>query len=262
MQGGRLPQHRGLLGARHRDVHDPRRHLHAPLRLLPRADRQADAQRPWARWRTKTVQRPSSIFAWRTSAATWAVTSCRPCPERADNELLNHLPALRAPPPRAASCLRGTRGTRRRRSRCSRCPRRCRTWRSPRACRRRRRCENACDAAIASRERLGALGERVELEHADRAVPDDGAGLRERSRASARAVCGPMSRIMSSSADVVDRLDRRRRVGRERLGATTTSAGIGTSAPRAFIASMIALRLADQVGLGQRLADRLARRRA
>ena len=46
VQGGRLPQHRGLLGARHRDVHDPRRHVHAPLRLLPRADRQADAQRP------------------------------------------------------------------------------------------------------------------------------------------------------------------------------------------------------------------------
>ena len=46
LPGGRLPERRRLLGARHRDVHDPRRHLHAPLRLLQRQDRQADLERP------------------------------------------------------------------------------------------------------------------------------------------------------------------------------------------------------------------------
>ena len=37
--------------------------------------------------------------------------------------------------------------------------------------------ENAVDAAIASAIAFVPSGERVELEHADRAVPDDGAGL-------------------------------------------------------------------------------------
>ena len=46
LPGGGLPQRRRVLGARHRDVHDPRRHLHAPLRLLQREDRQADVERP------------------------------------------------------------------------------------------------------------------------------------------------------------------------------------------------------------------------
>ena len=46
LPGGGLPEHRRVLGARHRDVHDPRRHLHAPLRLLQRQDRQADLERP------------------------------------------------------------------------------------------------------------------------------------------------------------------------------------------------------------------------
>ena len=46
LPGGRLPEHRRVLAARHGHVHDPRRHLHAPLRLLQRQDRQADVQRP------------------------------------------------------------------------------------------------------------------------------------------------------------------------------------------------------------------------
>ena len=64
-----------------------------------------------------------------------------------------------------------------------------------------------------------------------------------------------MSRIRSSSADVAGGLDGGRRIGGEGLGASTTSVGIGTSAPRAFMASITAARFADQVGLGQRLAD-------
>ena len=39
LRGGELPQRRRVLGARHGDVHDPRRRLHPPLRLLQRADR-------------------------------------------------------------------------------------------------------------------------------------------------------------------------------------------------------------------------------
>ena len=46
LPGGGLPQRRRVLGARHRDLHDPRRHLHPALRLLQRQDRQADLERP------------------------------------------------------------------------------------------------------------------------------------------------------------------------------------------------------------------------
>ena len=46
LRGGQLPQRRRVLGARHRDLHDPRRRLHPPLRLLQRADGQADLERP------------------------------------------------------------------------------------------------------------------------------------------------------------------------------------------------------------------------
>ena len=46
LPGGELPQRRRVLGARHRDLHDPRRRLHPALRLLQRADRQADLERP------------------------------------------------------------------------------------------------------------------------------------------------------------------------------------------------------------------------
>ncbi len=46
LPGGRLPERRRVLGARHRDVHDPRRHVHAPLRLLQRQHGQADLERP------------------------------------------------------------------------------------------------------------------------------------------------------------------------------------------------------------------------
>ncbi len=41
-----MPEHRRVLGARHRHVHDARRHVHAPLRLLQREDGEANAQRP------------------------------------------------------------------------------------------------------------------------------------------------------------------------------------------------------------------------
>ena len=46
LPGGQLPERRRVLGARHGDLHDPRRRLHPPLRLLQRPDRQADLARP------------------------------------------------------------------------------------------------------------------------------------------------------------------------------------------------------------------------
>ena len=46
LRGGELPERRRVLGARHGDVHDPRRRLHPPLRLLQRADGRADLERP------------------------------------------------------------------------------------------------------------------------------------------------------------------------------------------------------------------------
>ena len=45
LRRGALPQHRRVLGAAHRDDHDPGRHLHPCLRLLRRQDRTADLER-------------------------------------------------------------------------------------------------------------------------------------------------------------------------------------------------------------------------
>ena len=76
---------------------------------------------------------------------------------------------------------------------------------------------NALELGDRARDRLGAVGERVELEHADRAVPDDRAG-RLQLRGERAAVFGPMSRIRSSAATSVAAFDGRRRVGLELLG--------------------------------------------
>ena len=46
LRGGALPEHRRVLAPRHGDVHDPRRRLHARVRLLRRAARQAGRTRP------------------------------------------------------------------------------------------------------------------------------------------------------------------------------------------------------------------------
>ena len=45
VRGGRLPQHRRVLGAEARHLHDPGRHLHARLRVLQRQDRDAGTAR-------------------------------------------------------------------------------------------------------------------------------------------------------------------------------------------------------------------------
>ena len=45
LRGGRLPQHRRVLGEEARHLHDPGRHLHARLRLLQRQDRPAGPAR-------------------------------------------------------------------------------------------------------------------------------------------------------------------------------------------------------------------------
>ena len=105
------------------------------------------------------------------------------------------------------------------------------------------------------RDRLGdgprAARERVELEHADRAVPDDGAGVgderleqRDRLRADVedQVVAARRPRSPSSSAS------RRRKTLR-----ATASTGIGTLPG---IGVEDGPRFADEVGLGERLADR------
>ena len=84
---------------------------------------------------------------------------------------------------------------------------------------------NALDCGDRARDRLGAVGERVELEHADRAVPDDGAGGLQLRRPACAAVCGPMSRIRSSAATSVAAFTVAGRVGRELLGARPRRSG-------------------------------------
>ncbi len=46
LRGSRVPQRRRVLGTRHGHLHDPRRHVHATLRVLQRQDRHADVRRP------------------------------------------------------------------------------------------------------------------------------------------------------------------------------------------------------------------------
>ena len=70
LRGGALPEHRGVLGAAHGHGHDPRRHVHAGLRLLRGEDRPARpgttrtsrvaSPRPCARWASSTSSSPAS----------------------------------------------------------------------------------------------------------------------------------------------------------------------------------------------------------
>ena len=86
-----MPERRRVLGARHRDVHDPRRHLHAALRLLQRHDRASRpgttrSSRPASRARSRrwACATPSSRASTATTCPTtapriWAATirQCR-----------------------------------------------------------------------------------------------------------------------------------------------------------------------------------------
>ena len=116
LPGGRLPEHRRVLGARHRDVHDPRRHVHPALRLLQRQDRQADVERP-ARARPRRALRRAD----------------GPAP-RGHHERRPRRPArLRRARPSSASSARSAARRRAARSRSSRptsAARRCRSRRS------------------------------------------------------------------------------------------------------------------------------------
>ncbi len=93
----------------------------------------------------------------------------------------------------------------------------------------------------------------VELEHAHRAVPDDGArGLELRGQFGGGF--GPMSKIRSSSATSVAFFTVATGIGGKGLGGHHVG-GIGTSAPRAAMAAMTALASPSQIGFGQRFAD-------
>ena len=134
--------------------------------------------------------------------------------------------ALRAPRPRAASCLRGTRGRRRRRSRCSRCGRRRRTCRSPRPCRRRPRSRTRSMAAIASAIAFVPCGERRRTR--TRRPARSRRSCRPCAMISLRArrpTCGPTSRMRSSGSTSSIALSVGVRVCRERLRARPRRSG-------------------------------------
>ena len=64
VRGGRLPEHLGVLGRRHRHLHDQRRALHPGLRLLP--GRHPQARRP---------STPTSPTGWPRPSRGWACAS-------------------------------------------------------------------------------------------------------------------------------------------------------------------------------------------
>ena len=78
VRGGRLPEHLRVLGRPHRDVHDPRRPVHACVRLLPGRHPQAAAARPRrARARRRRGRANSGlahavITAWRATTSPTA----------------------------------------------------------------------------------------------------------------------------------------------------------------------------------------------
>ena len=85
LPGGQLPQRRRVLGARHGDVHDPRRRLHPPLRLLQRPDGKAELQRPAradARRRHRQAHGPAPRGRSPRSTATTCPTTA-PAPSSA-----------------------------------------------------------------------------------------------------------------------------------------------------------------------------------
>ena len=108
---------------------------------------------------------------------------------------------------------------------------------------------------VRGRDRVGdrprAVGERVELEHADRAVPHDGAGRRDRPLQRRRSTSGPMSRIRSSGSTFSMALSSGFGVGGELL----RDDGVDGDRHLAGILVEDRLRLADELRLGQRLAD-------
>ena len=95
LRGGALPEHRRVLGPRHGDVPDPRRHLHARLPLLLRPLRQARARRPTRssrcgsrrprrRWASSTSSSPPSTA---TTSPTAAPATTRPRSARCKKKL-------------------------------------------------------------------------------------------------------------------------------------------------------------------------------
>src|SRR5581483_492043 len=174
-------------------------------------------------WRMKSVHRPSPTPAWRTSAATCCVTSCKPWPgvrtlsclsigarfERRDRRQFLALQEFE-------ECATGGRDVVDVRG-------------NAELVDRRDRVAAAGDGVglrpgDGARQRLGAFGEGLVLEHADRSVPDDGAC--PSAPASSCAVFGPMSRIISSAATASTGLVVPLLSSSERP--TTTSLGSGT----------------------------------
>ena len=79
LRGGALPQHRRVLGPRHRDLPDPRRHVHARVPLLLRPLRQAGrAARPARAAPRRPGRRADGAASTSSSRRSTATT----CPDR------------------------------------------------------------------------------------------------------------------------------------------------------------------------------------
>ena len=76
LRRGELPQHRRVLAPRHRDVHDPRQHLHALVRLLQRHARHA-ARRPTSRSRSRSRARSTRWSSATSSSRRSIAMTCR-----------------------------------------------------------------------------------------------------------------------------------------------------------------------------------------
>ena len=77
LRGGALPEHRRVLGPRHGDLPDPRRHLHARLPLLLRALGQA---RVAARPARAAQARPDRGRRWASSTSSSRPSTATTCP--------------------------------------------------------------------------------------------------------------------------------------------------------------------------------------
>ena len=95
LRGGELPQHRRVLGARHRHVHDPRRRLHAPLRLL---QREVGRARTWSTAPSRCASpTPSSRWGCGTASSRRSTATTCPTAARASSPTRSARSARRAP---------------------------------------------------------------------------------------------------------------------------------------------------------------------
>ena len=119
--------------------------------------------------------------------------------------------------------------------------------------------ESAIGGRLGDRQRdlMRAFRKRIELEHADRAVPDDRAGIAQQCDSPTCAL-RPMSRIISSACTSSARLTVAGAVA-ENSFATTTSIGSGSVAPLAASVASTFLHSGTRSGSASDLPIRILR---